>query len=129
MPRSVDRLRRIRGTEQLSAKDAQGMVDAVGRGVACPPDDYPQTKRRDRPSAETESVVDLMYAMLRLISEKSGVATQVIATRDDLLDVASGRKGSRLMKSWRYELAGRELEGLLSGSVGLTVKDGRVELL
>jgi ribonuclease D len=33
------------------------------------------------------------------------------------------------MKSWRYELAGRELEGLLSGSVGLTVKDGRVELL
>ena len=129
VPRSVDRLRRIRGTEQLSARDAQGMVDAVSRGVACPPDDYPQTKRRDRPSAETESVVDLMYATLRLISEKSGGATQVIATRDARLDVASGRKGSRHMKSWRYELAGWELEGLLSGSVGLTVKDGRVELL
>jgi ribonuclease D len=33
------------------------------------------------------------------------------------------------MKSWRYEFAGRQLEALLSGKVGLTVKDGRVEVL
>lgn len=129
VPKSVERLRRIRGTEQLADRDARGIVEAVRKGEACPPEDYPESKRKDRPSAEAESVADLMYAMLRIISEKSGVATQVIATRDDLLDVAAGRPGSRLMKSWRYEIAGRQLESLLSGKVGLTVKDGRVEVL
>lgn len=73
--------------------------------------------------------MDLMYAMLRIISERTGVATQLIATRDELLEFMSGTDGAALGQGWRYELAGRQLEGLLSGSCGLTVKDGRVEIL
>lgn len=128
VPRTVERLKRIRGTEQLGNRDAQGVVAAISTGVACPPSDYPVTLRKERPSAETESVVDLMNAMLRLMAEKSGIAPQLIATKDDLVDFVSHRD-SRLSKSWRYDLVGRELEGLLMGKVGLTVKDGRVELL
>ena len=65
-----------------------------------------------------------MYAMLRLISDKSGVATQLIATRDDLLEFVNHRETSSLSSSWRYELAGKTLEELLDGRLGLTVKDG-----
>ena len=82
-----------------------------------------------RPSPETEGVIDLMYAVLRLISERSGVATQLIATRDDLLEFLQDRGSSRLAVGWRRELAGATLERLLSGEVGLTVKDGKIELL
>ena len=35
-------------------------------------------------SPELESVTDLMYALIRLVAERSGVATSVIASRDDL---------------------------------------------
>ena len=129
MPRSPERLRRIRGTEQIAPRDAEALVAAVERGMACPADECPHVQRRMRPSAETESVVDLMYAMLRLISERSGVATQLIATRDDLLDFVTDRKKCRLATSWRWELAGRTLARLLDGEVGLTVKDGRIEML
>ena len=104
-------------------------MHAIACGLACPPEDYPQVKRKERPTAETESVVDLMYAMLRLISDKSGVATQLIATRDDLLEFVNHREKSALASSWRYELAGKTLEELLDGQVGLTVKDGKVEKL
>ena len=128
-PKSVDALKRIRGTEQLARRDAEAMVHAIACGLACPPEDYPQVKRKERPTAETESVVDLMYAMLRLISDKSGVATQLIATRDDLLEFVNHREKSALASSWRYELAGKTLEELLDGQVGLTVKDGKVEKL
>ena len=103
-PKTVERLRRIRGTEQLSSRDAG-------------------------PSADLESVIDLMYALVRLVSEKSGVATQLIATREDLHDFVTKPERSRLSSGWRRELVGDLLASLLDGQVGLTVKDGRVETL
>ena len=128
-PGSLDRLRRIRGTDQISERDARVLLDAVARGQACPADECPKVARHARPSAETEGVIDLMYAVLRLVSEKSGVATQLIATRDDLLDFVQSREGSPLSDGWRWELAGSTLDQLLAGEVGLTVREGRIELL
>lgn len=128
-PQTIDRLRRIRGTEGFSAPDAQDLVAAVKRGAACPADDRPKVQKHARTSVETDGVCDLMYAMLRVISEKSGVAPQLIATKDDLLEFISNPKKGRLASGWRYELAGKTLARLLSGEVGLTVVNGRIELL
>ena len=128
-PTTLDRLRRIRGTDQIGEGDARLLLAAVARGAACPADECPKMERHARPSADTESVIDLMYAVLRLISERSGVATQLIATRDDLLEFVQDRGSSSLASGWRHELAGSTLERLLAGEVGLTVRDGRIELL
>lgn len=128
-PTSPERLRRVRGTEQLGERDAATLLEAVEAGRACPPDECPRVTRHARPSAETEGVVDLMNAVLRLVSERSGVAAQLIATRDDLMDFLQDRTASRLSRSWRHELAGMTLGRLLDGEVGLTVKEGRIELL
>ena len=128
-PSSLDRLRKIRGTDQISERDARSLIEAVSRGAACPADQCPKISRHTRPPAETESVIDLMYAVLRLVSEQSGVATQLIATRDDLLEFVQDRGRSPLSSGWRHELAGKTLDRLLAGEVGLTVRDGRIELL
>ena len=128
-PKTMDRLRRIRGTEQISDREADGLLRAVRKGLAIGPADLPVQKRRERSSAEAEGAIDLMYALLRIISERSGIAPQLIATREDLVDLAAGREGCRLQSGWRYELAGSRLMRLLSGEMGLTVKDGRVEIL
>lgn len=128
-PKTMDRLRRIRGTEQISDREADGLLKAVRKGLAIGPADLPAPKRRERSSAEAEGAIDLLYALLRIISERSGIAPQLIATREDLVDLAAGREGCRLMSGWRYELAGSRLMRLLGGEIGLTVKDGRVEIL
>ena len=128
-PGNLDRLRKIRGTDQISERDARFLIEAVSRGAACPADQCPKISRHTRPPAETESVIDLMYAVLRLVSEQSGVATQLIATRDDLLEFVQDRGRSPLSSGWRHELAGKTLDRLLAGEVGLTVRDGRIELL
>lgn len=128
-PRTVERVRRIRGTDNLSERDAQRVVRAIQRGVSCDPAEYPLVRHKPRANAETDSVIDLMYALLRLRSESTGVAIPLIATRDDLHAFVLGKKDSPLKQGWRYELVGSRLEGLLSGEVGLTVKDGHVELL
>jgi len=128
-PKTAERLKRIRGTEQIPARDAEELVAAIRKGLLCDPDDLPYVERHARPAAETESVVDLMNAMLRLKSEKSGVAPQLIATRDELTHFAVNGGSGRLAKGWRYELVGRSLEQLLGGQIGLTVKNGRIEVL
>lgn len=129
MPRSAAQLGRIRGTSQLSAREVEALVAAVARGAACPTANLPHTKRKPRPAPETESVVDLMNALLRVKSEQSGIATQLIATRDELVAFAAGSRSGRVSQGWRYDLVGSSLERLLAGEVGLTVKEGRIELL
>lgn len=128
-PRTRDRLRKIRGTDQLAEKDVRDLLEMVQVGEGVPASECPQQERHSHPSPELESVVDLMIALVRVVSEKSGIATQLIATRDDLVEFAQDRSKSRLASGWRYELAGRQLESLLEGSVGLTVRDGRIELI
>ncbi len=128
-PRSVERVRRIRGTDSLSERDAKNLVAAIRTGLACDPDDYPRMKHKPRANADADSVIDLMYALLRLRSESEGVAIPLIATRDDLHSFMLGDKSSPLRQGWRFELVGSRLEALLAGETGLTVKDGHVELL
>lgn len=128
IPRDVAGFKRIRGAEQLSAKDARDLLAALRRGAAATTGDLPRFKRRERPSAETEGVIDLMYALVRIVSQQSGVAAQLLATRDDLMDYLQHRD-SPLAHGWRHELLGERLDALLQGRCGLTVKDGRVEVL
>lgn len=130
IPRDTGDLRRIRGTEQLSERDAEAALLAIDRGRSCPADRLPSIGRAHRtPTPESESVCDLMYALLRIVSERSGVATTVIAGRDELYDYIDHPERSPLREGWRFELVGSLLDDLLSGNMGLTVKDGSVEIL
>ncbi|MDO4539050.1 MAG: ribonuclease D [Coriobacteriales bacterium] len=128
-PRDTAKLRRIRGTSQLSERDASDLIRAVLKGLKCDPQNYPSLPHRGRSNADSDGVVDLMYALLRIRSEQCGVAIPLIATRDDLCSFAAGDKSSPLVDGWRYELVGDRLRRLLAGEIGLTVKDGRIEIL
>lgn len=129
-PQSAADFRSIRGTEQLSEADVDAALVAVSRGMRCPADRLPEVHHaRKSPSSDVESVSDLMYALIRLVSERSGVATAMIASRDDLVDYIECPERSRLREGWRFELVGTRLDDLLSGNMGLTVKDRRVEIL
>lgn len=128
-PAKPERLRRIRGTDNLSDRDVAQLLRAVGRGKSCDVKDLPRIRHRPRARADTDGVIDLMYAMLRLCAEQADVAIPLVATRDDLQALASGDPDASLRHGWRHEIAGSRLEGLLRGEVGLTVKDGRIETL
>ena len=70
-----------------------------------------------------------MSAVVRVVADKTGIAPQVIANKDDLNDLLCGSKAGKLCCGWRYEVAGKQLELLLAGELGLTIKDGRIEIL
>ncbi|MDY4522191.1 MAG: ribonuclease D [Atopobium sp.] len=128
-PSTTHKLQRIRGTEQLNSFDCGEICKAVATGLSCPSEEMPSIQRKPRPSSSMESVLDLMYALVRMVAEKSGVATQLISTRDDLYEFAIHPNKSRLSQGWRYDLVGKQLRALLDGQTGLTVKDGHIEFL
>lgn len=129
MPRTASQLTRIRGAETLSAADAAKVVACVARGLACPDSELPEPPRSRRPTVEEEGVVDLMYAMTRAVAEREGMATSTLASREDLAAFLSDRASSPISRGWRADLLATRLDGLLSGRLGLTVVDGRVEEL
>lgn len=128
-PTSLPRLRRIRGLEKLSESDARGIIASVQRGLDCPADDFPAAIKRLKPSSEKDGALDLMSAVVRVVAEKTGIAPQVIASKEDLNELLSGSRDGRLAQGWRHEVAGKQLERLLAGELGLTIKDGKIELL
>lgn len=129
-PQTVEDFRAVRGTEQLSARDVEVALDAIARGRRCPQENLPSIGRAHRaPAPELESVIDLMYALIRLVSERSGVATSLIVSRDGLLDYIEHPERSPLREGWRFELVGTLMDDLLQGNIGLTVKDGALEIL
>ena len=129
-PKTIEDFRTVRGTEQLSARDVEVALDAIARGRRCPADNLPSVGRAHRtPAPELESVIDLMYALIRLVSERSGVATSLIISRDGLLDYIDRPERSPLREGWRFELVGTLIDDLLRGDIGLTVKDGALEIL
>lgn len=129
-PKTVDGFRRMRGTEQLSERDVQVALDAIARGLRCPQENLPSMGRAHHtPTPEQESVIDLMYALIRLVSDRSGVATSLIISRDGLLSYIDHPERSPLREGWRFELVGTLIDDLLQGNIGLTVKDGALEIL
>ncbi|AEB06850.1 ribonuclease D [Coriobacterium glomerans PW2] len=129
-PHSVAELRQVRGTEQLGEAEAASALIAIGRGARCPQANLPSIRHGHKISGgELDSVTDLMYALIRLVSERSGVAAAMICSRDDLVDYITHPTRSRLREGWRFELVGSLLDDLLAGNMGLTVKDRGVEIL
>ena len=125
---SVESLDRIRGMAEVPAADKTAIVAACERGMNCPYDECPEQEHHGRPSLEVECVCDLMYALTRMTAQDENIAPAILASRDDLVGFLRDPEHSPLAQGWRYEVLGRHLEKLVAGQVGLTVKDGRVEL-
>jgi ribonuclease D len=128
-PTTVEKLLQIRGTEHLKQPMLEGLLTAIKEGKDCPPAQYPEIHHHSHPSPEAESVVDLMNALLRVQAEKVNVAPQMIATHNDLSQFLNHEKGSPLHATWREDVIGSYLHRLLVGEIGLTVKDGHIEIL
>ena len=129
MPTTDGSLTRIRGGADLAPQDRAEVLGAVRQGLACPPELFPDMPHRSKPSLETECVCDLMYALTRMVAAREHIASSMLASRDDLIDYYEHRDSSPLSRGWRHELLGSHLDALLEGQIGLTVVDGKIELL
>jgi len=130
-PTTLDRLGQVRslprGLERSRWGDA--IVEAVKRGLERDPKTLPQLERF-RPAPNGAATVELLKVLLRMTSERHGVAAKVIATVDELDRIAADDEADvPALKGWRRELFGEKALALKHGRLALAVEKGRVVAL
>jgi len=127
-PASLERLATLRSLPKgfERSKWGQDIVEAVQRGLARDPLSLPKLEK-PRTSANTSAIVELLKVLLRMTSERHGVASKVIATVDDLeLIAADDNADVEALHGWRRELFGEAALGLKHGRLALAINKGRV---
>jgi ribonuclease D len=128
-PKSADELSRLRtlprGFER--SKTGEAILAAIRAGLERDPKTLPRIVR-DRPLGNGASAtVELLKVLLRMTSERHGVAAKVIATTDDLEKIATADEPDvPALRGWRRDLYGNEALKLKRGALALAVENGRV---
>ncbi len=123
-PGKLAELRTIpKGFERSRA--GEEIVAAVRRALETPKDAWPRVPKGRQSPEGTGAAVDLMKVLLKLVSENEGVAAKIIATVDDLEDIASNDSADvAALKGWRRELFGELALKVKRGEIALTF-DGK----
>src|SRR5579884_1229727 len=127
-PTTIESLGRLRSLPKGFERSHWGaeIVEAVKRGLARDPKTLPALAPF-RPSANDAAVVELLKVLLRMTAERHGVAAKVIATVDELEQIAADDEADvPALKGWRRELFGETALALKHGKLALAVKNGRV---
>lgn len=127
-PTTPERLAALRSLPKgfERSKWGEGILDAVKRGLARDPKTLP---RIDRPKSAPNgaATVELLKVLLRMTSERHGVAAKVIATVDDLDRIAGDDEADvPALKGWRRELFGEKALDLKHGRLALSIERSRV---
>lgn len=127
-PVSMDKLAHLRSVPKGFERSKWGhdIVEAVNRGLARDPKTLPRIERA-RHSGQNGATLELLKVLLRMVSEKHGVAAKVIATTDDLERIANEAEADvPALKGWRRDLFGDKALALKAGRLALAIERGRV---
>lgn len=127
-PTSLERLAHLRSIPKGFERSRWGsdIVAAVERGLARDPQSLPKLDK-PRGNSAGSATVELLKVLLRMTAEKNHVAAKVIATIDELEQIAMDDTADvPALHGWRRELFGESALSLKHGKLALAVEKGRV---
>ena len=127
-PTSLERLANLRSLPRGFDRSKWGadIVGAVQRGLARDPASLPKIEK-PRSYANGTAIVELLKVLLRMTSERHAVASKVIATVDDLEQIAADDDADvGALRGWRRELFGEAALALKHGRLALAIEKSRV---
>lgn len=131
-PRDRQALAKLRTIHDGIARSdrAEAIVGAVTRGLARDPSSLPRLERPRQLSAGALAAVELLKVLLKGIAADSGVAPKLIASSEELEQIAAGEiEDVPALKGWRRQLFGNAALAVCRGEKALALRDGSVELI
>jgi ribonuclease D len=130
-PQNIEALGRLRAVSQglERSRAGQALVAAVARGLAIDPKSLPHLARRGR-LPRHDSTVEFLKLLLKIVSQKTEVASKIIATVDDLEALAAGASESQtVLTGWRDEIFGNLARAAIAGRVALALERGEPRII
>jgi len=127
-PVTIERLGSLRSLPKgfERSKWGEAIVEAVKRGLTRDGKGLPRLDRH-RPAPNGQAIVELLKVLLRMTSERHGVAAKVIATMEDLERIAADDDAEvPALTGWRRELFGENALALKHGRLVLAIENKRV---
>jgi ribonuclease D len=127
-PATLEKLGQLRSLPKGFERSKWGsdIIAAVHRGLER---DLATLPKLDKPrnNSNGAAIVELLKVLLRMTSERYGVASKVIATVDDLEEIAADDEAEvAALQGWRRELFGEAALALKRGQLALAIERGRV---
>ena len=130
-PKSVEELNRSRLLlrEARRGDVADGILQAVAKGVDCPADKLPKPDRSRDKLQVNPALADLLRVLLKAKTESAGVAAKLIAPTSDLDAIAAGVRDVDALKGWRHEVFGADALRLCDGQIALATDGNTVRIV
>jgi ribonuclease D len=131
-PRNAEDLGALRSLHNGFARSSRGraVLEAVERGLARDPASVPPLRRGEPMPPEAQAVMDLLRVLLKATAGRHGVAPKLIATTDELEQIArSNDADTAALRGWRLKLFGEDALALKRGELSLTIRKGAVTVL
>nr|GAJ34912.1 ribonuclease D [Bradyrhizobium sp. DOA9] len=127
-PTTLEKLAHLRSVPKGFEKSKWGadIIAAVERGLAR---DFTKLPKLEKPrnNSNGAAIVELLKVLLRMTAERHAVASKVIATVDDLEEIAADDEADvPALRGWRRELFGDAALKLKRGELALAIEKGRV---
>lgn len=131
-PQSISDMSELRGLSRGFDKGRHGnaVLEMVRTTMALEKSQLPLMPQSRQAPEGTAAATELLKVLLKLIVEKHGVAAKVIATVDDLEQIAADDEADvAALKGWRRELFGEPALALKNGRLALGFDGKNVSLI
>lgn len=128
-PATVEAMGRLRGIPKgfERSKSAGQILFLIKKALEIPRDELPAVPRGRSSPEGSGAVVDLLKVLLKMSSERHAVAAKIIATVDDLEQIAcDDRADVPALRGWRRKLFGESALAIKNGQLALKIKNKRV---
>jgi ribonuclease D len=132
MPKDKTALERVRGFQasQVNKPMGKAMLDAVHKIINADPDTLPKRKKKKSFPPQKGGILEMLKLLLKIEAAQNDMTPRRIADNDDLQEIAlKGEKADvPAMRGWRYDIFGSKCVDLMEGRVGLSLKDGEIDI-
>jgi ribonuclease D len=121
-PVTLADLAKIRNINERSVnRYGKALCELIDSARQRPPKPLAEKDRSAKKTQQYEAVLDVLSAVVRIRAEENSLNPIILATRKDLEQLLFGEDDCLLLHGWRYNMAGKELQGLLRGEYKLSL--------
>jgi ribonuclease D len=126
-PITLGELAKIRNmSERTVNRYGKVLCELIATARQRPPKPLSEKERSSKKTQQHEAILDVLSAVVRIRAEENSLNPVILATRKDLEALLFDEEDCLLLQGWRYNMAGRELQGLLQGEFVLSLKPDTV---